>query len=82
MSKNWYPVIDYENCTECGACYDKCTHGVYDREGDKNIVIQPESCIENCRGCQELCPSEAISYFGDRDNGIPGTCGCSCGGDC
>ncbi|MFA6309480.1 MAG: 4Fe-4S binding protein [Clostridia bacterium] len=23
MSKIWYPVIDYEKCTECGACGDE-----------------------------------------------------------
>ncbi|WP_243145980.1 4Fe-4S binding protein [Clostridium chromiireducens] len=22
MSKSWYPVINYELCTECGACVD------------------------------------------------------------
>lgn len=23
MSKNWYPVVDYSECTECGACVKK-----------------------------------------------------------
>ncbi|ACL19279.1 hypothetical protein Dhaf_1222 [Desulfitobacterium hafniense DCB-2] len=27
MSKNWYPVIDYETCTECGACVAKVPTG-------------------------------------------------------
>lgn len=24
MAKNWYPVIDYTLCVECGNCTDKC----------------------------------------------------------
>lgn len=30
MAKNWYPVIDYLTCIECGTCVAKCPHGVYD----------------------------------------------------
>ena len=26
MAKNWYPVIDYMLCEECGTCSDHC-HG-------------------------------------------------------
>lgn len=32
MSKTWYPVIDYEKCIECGACTEKCKHGVYNQK--------------------------------------------------
>jgi len=32
VSKKWYPMINYENCVECGACLDKCKNGVYDKE--------------------------------------------------
>ena len=48
MSLNWYPIINYENCTECGSCFNKCTHGVYEQEGNHTIVVQPANCIENC----------------------------------
>lgn len=30
MAKKWYPVIDYQKCTECGTCISKCPHEVYD----------------------------------------------------
>lgn len=33
MSKTWFPVISYEKCNECGACVEKCTHGVYEKGG-------------------------------------------------
>jgi len=28
-------------------------------------VINFEGCIDGCRGCQNLCPTEAISYVGE-----------------
>lgn len=35
MSEKWYPVIDYEICKECGACFNKCKHEVYKKEGNR-----------------------------------------------
>lgn len=81
MSKTWYPIINNENCVACGACMDKCSHGVYSREDGKPVVTGPDGCVEGCHGCQSLCPADAITYFGDdsdlnsQDNG----CGCGCG---
>jgi len=79
MSKNWYPVIDYTECTECGSCTDKCEHGVYDKlKAPTPFVVYPEGCIEGCKGCGDLCPNDAILYVGDVQNNK----GCDCGGDC
>lgn len=79
MSKNWYPVIDYAECTECGACVDMCEHGVYDRsKAPSPVVIFPKGCIEKCKGCGNLCPSSAIQYVGDVQNNSS----CDCGGGC
>ena len=80
MTKEWYPIINYETCTECGACVEKCTHGVYQKETKKPQVIYIEGCIDQCRGCQKLCPSGSIAYFGDACN-IDG-CACKTGSDC
>lgn len=76
MSKNWYPVIDYEKCSECGACFDKCCQGVYELRGNTPVVVNPDGCIEGCRGCQKLCPSSAIEYVGDT--GTSSECSCEC----
>ncbi|SHJ75816.1 ATP-binding protein [Paramaledivibacter caminithermalis] len=76
MAKNWYPVINYEICTECGACFNKCSHGVYEKDGDRPVVVQPDNCIYGCRGCQKLCPAAAIEYVGDT--GQTSSCGCNC----
>ena len=80
MSKKWYPVINCENCTECGACINKCSHGVYDKESDTPKAVYPEGCIDGCRGCQQLCPTGAIDYVGDT--GINDDKGCDCNCSC
>lgn len=76
MSLKWYPVINDEMCTDCGMCIAKCTRGVYDKDCIHPTVILPENCVEGCRGCQKLCPSDAISYVGD-DGAIPSFGCCS-----
>lgn len=78
MSKNWYPIIDFSLCSECLICINFCQHGVYDKEKDIPAVINPENCIEGCRGCQNQCPEGAISYFGDNGSVNKGNCGCGC----
>ena len=81
MSKNWYPMINYENCTECGSCVEFCSHGVYDEEkAPTPKVINPEGCIEGCTGCAGICPADAITYFGDSEQRK--TDGGCCSGDC
>ena len=81
MSKKWYPVIDYVECIECGACVKMCKQGVYDKsKAPSPIVIHPEGCIEGCRGCGNLCPKNAIQYVGDSKN--TGGCDCGCTGGC
>ena len=81
MSKIWYSVIDYEKCIECGACTNKCKHGVYDlRKAPMPVVVIPENCIQGCHGCGNLCSTKAISYVGDLGEGN-GNCSCSCDND-
>lgn len=72
MAKTWYPVIDYIECRECGACIDKCTHDVYNNgKAPSPIVINPHNCIDHCHGCGNLCPVGAITYVGDDTGWIP-----------
>jgi len=64
LAKNWYPIIDKEKCTQCHQCVDFCPHGVFTIDDDGYPkVINPEACVEFCRGCSKICDSEAISYF-------------------
>ena len=79
MSKTWYPVIDYNECTECGICGDMCPHDVYDKSKSPTpLVVYPEGCIEGCKNCGSQCPSDAIQYVGDANN----DCSCDCSGGC
>ena len=72
MSKNWYPIINEENCSKCGGCIDKCKHGVYDKEKTPTpLVVNEEGCVEGCHGCGNLCPNGAITYYGDETGWIP-----------
>jgi len=66
VSKDWYPIINYENCTQCQICYDFCEHEVYKWDEETGpIVVNPEGCIERCHGCEFRCPEDAIRYHGD-----------------
>lgn len=90
MSKKWYPVIDYLECAECGACIEKCKHGVYDKTKKPSpVVINGDGCIQGCHGCGNICPNGAIKYVGDKTGWTPPNgkitdddCGCDCGGNC
>lgn len=72
MARNWYPVIDYAACVECGTCVDFCSHGVYDKERSPSPrVVNPEGCVDHCHGCGEKCPEGAITYVGDDTGWTP-----------
>ncbi|MDD4688894.1 MAG: DUF2703 domain-containing protein [Eubacteriales bacterium] len=72
MAKNWYPVIDYLTCIECGACVSKCPHNVYDKaKAPSPVVRRPEDCIDHCHGCGNRCPVGAITYVGDDTGWTP-----------
>ncbi|MBQ8296461.1 MAG: 4Fe-4S binding protein [Ruminococcus sp.] len=67
MSKNWYPIIDYDKCIGCMVCNDMCRHGVYkpDEEIRKPKVVYGNGCVHGCHGCERKCPAGAIRYCGD-----------------
>ncbi len=78
ISKKWYPVINYGDCIVCGACVQKCKNGVYEPNTAESNVIHPEDCIYGCKGCQKLCPVDAIDYVGDTGRQSDISCSCSC----
>ncbi len=66
MSKSWYPVIDYEKCIGCLACVEFCPHDVFEVSDGKPEVVNPEGCVDFCKGClKAACPVSAISFVGD-----------------
>ncbi len=67
MSKDWYPIINYEKCTSCLSCHNFCTHKVFEVKEGKPFVKNPENCVEFCKGCQKgACNNNAITYHRDK----------------
>ena len=58
----WFPVIDYERCTDCLQCLSFCPFGVYELAAGKVTVIHPEQCKNNCPACARICPETAIIF--------------------
>jgi NAD-dependent dihydropyrimidine dehydrogenase PreA subunit len=62
----WGPTINYEKCVSCGKCVEYCHMGAYEFEeknGQKRSVVKnPDACVVFCTGCQDICPSGAISH--------------------
>jgi Pyruvate/2-oxoacid:ferredoxin oxidoreductase delta subunit len=61
--KPWFPVIDYDRCTNCMQCLSFCLFGVYGVDGDKQIQVQNnDNCKTNCPACSRVCPEAAIMF--------------------
>ena len=62
-SRRWYPVIDFDRCTNCMECVDFCLFGVYGVDGVENILVeQPDNCRKGCPACSRVCPENAIIF--------------------
>jgi Pyruvate/2-oxoacid:ferredoxin oxidoreductase delta subunit len=61
--KPWFPVIDYDRCTNCMQCLSFCLFGVYGVDGEKHIQVQNnDNCKTNCPACSRVCPEAAIMF--------------------
>jgi Pyruvate/2-oxoacid:ferredoxin oxidoreductase delta subunit len=59
----WFPVIDYDRCTNCMQCLTFCLFDVYSVDGKEQITVQKESnCKTNCPACSRVCPEAAIMF--------------------
>src|ERR1051326_938466 len=77
----WYPVIDYNRCTNCLECIDFCLFGVYgiDRK-DRILVENQDNCKRGCPACSRVCPENAIIFPEHRTPAIAGAPGEGPGG--
>jgi Pyruvate/2-oxoacid:ferredoxin oxidoreductase delta subunit len=61
--KPWFPVIDYDRCTNCMQCLSFCLFGVYGADEEKRIQVQNnDNCKTNCPACSRVCPEAAIMF--------------------
>ncbi|MGV3773342.1 MAG: ferredoxin family protein [Verrucomicrobiales bacterium] len=61
--KPWFPVIDYDRCTNCMQCLSFCLFGVYGVDAEKQIQVQNnDNCKTNCPACSRVCPEAAIMF--------------------
>lgn len=62
INEGWFPVIDKQQCVNCGRCMDFCLFGVYSKVGNQIVVAQPDKCKNNCPACARMCPERAIIF--------------------
>jgi Pyruvate/2-oxoacid:ferredoxin oxidoreductase delta subunit len=61
--KPWFPVIDYDRCTNCMQCLSFCLFGVYGVDEQSRIQVQNnDNCKTNCPACSRVCPEAAIMF--------------------
>lgn len=61
--KPWFPVIDYDRCTNCLQCLSFCLFGVYGVDAARKIEVQNnDQCKTNCPACSRVCPEAAIMF--------------------
>ncbi len=71
--KPWFPVIDFDRCTNCMQCLSFCLFDVYGVDSDQQIDVRnQDNCKTNCPACSRVCPEVAImfpKYSGGPING-------------
>ncbi len=60
----WYPVIDYSKCTNCGLCLLSCGNAVFgwSKSQEKYVVANKGNCVVGCTTCGKVCPEKAITF--------------------
>ncbi len=71
--KPWFPVIDYQRCTNCMQCLSFCLFDVYSVSPEGRIQVQNQSnCKTDCPACSRVCPEVAIMFPKYRHGPING----------
>ena len=61
--KPWFPVIDYDRCTNCMQCLSFCLFDVYGVTKEGKIQVQNQTnCKTDCPACSRVCPEVAILF--------------------
>lgn len=69
----WFPVIDFDRCTDCMQCLNFCLFGVFGVDAGKRVRVQnPTACKTQCPACSRVCPEAAIIFPKYRSGPISG----------
>lgn len=61
--KPWFPVIDFDRCTNCMQCLSFCLFDVYGVDQSEQIQVQNnDNCKTDCPACSRVCPEVAILF--------------------
>jgi Pyruvate/2-oxoacid:ferredoxin oxidoreductase delta subunit len=71
--KPWFPVIDYQRCTNCMQCLSFCLFDVYGVTAEGKIQVRNQTnCKTECPACSRVCPEVAIMFPKYRHGPING----------
>ncbi len=70
--KPWFPVIDYDRCTNCMQCLTFCLFDVYGVKGETIDVATAANCKTDCPACSRVCPEAAIMFPKYKEGPING----------
>ena len=71
--KPWFPVIDFDRCTNCMQCLSFCLFDVYGVSKSGQIQVQNhDNCKTECPACSRVCPEVAILFPKYRHGPIHG----------
>jgi len=74
VRRRWFPVIDYDRCTNCMECIDFCLFGVYGLDQHERILVeQQDNCKKGCPACSRVCPANAIIFPEHKTPSIAGS---------
>ncbi len=61
--KPWFPVIDFDRCTNCMQCLSFCLFDVYGVDSNDVIEVRNnDHCKTDCPACSRVCPEVAILF--------------------
>ena len=60
--KPWFPVIDYDRCTNCMQCLTFCLFDVYSVKDSMITVTNEDKCKTDFPACSRVCPEVAILF--------------------
>ena len=60
FATNYYAEIDYDTCTGCGICIDRCQMDAIVRTGKKEVQLLEDRCI-GCGLCVTTCKKGAVA---------------------